>query len=431
MKTRIARLLVVGLCLTSSGCRSVGSAVPLPAGDPARGADPTIAIDSRGSAYLDSGPDERQNWSRLIKEGREHLLLGRFNMAEQSLVAAFMIAKHFRSTDVRRRVSFGNLEQLAERYRTAQYYAAATRVLKIIAIESSGQTELEYAGLSDLMLDLGDLQQHDGSLEAAEVSYQRALDLRIEKSGQDSASLITVYQKLTGLEIRRERLDHAVRYAERSLELTEFHLGQSTPETVRARLQAGAVYLKREQYPEAATQYQRALKTQRALEPSSVTEAATLNAIANVYLRMNRLDEALESIDLALSILKSRNLVGLDQAFVLDTKAQILAARGEIESAARLFSEVMAQASAAPPAEARMLFESYESFLRDQDRTSEARKIREQIDRIDQINIEQSNIVSEEQQPGTIEALRDPLPESAAVVDVASPQAEVYVEPES
>lgn len=78
-----------------------------------------------------------------------------------------------------------------------------------------------------------------------------------------------------------------------------------------------------------------------------------------------------------------------------------------------------------------MLFESYESFLRDQDRTSEARKIREQIDRIDQINIEQSNIVSEEQQPGTIEALRDPLPESAAVVDVASPQAEVYVEPES
>ena len=68
---------------------------------------------------------------------------------------------------------------------------------------------------------------------------------------------------------------------------------------------------------------------------------------------------------------------------VLDTKAQLLAADGNPQSADVLFDEVMSQASNGSDEDQRSLFESYENFLRDQNRTREASEIRRKIDLID------------------------------------------------
>ncbi|MBW2389034.1 MAG: tetratricopeptide repeat protein [Deltaproteobacteria bacterium] len=439
-KTPIAGLIVLGFCLAGSGCSMVGSTVPLPPEDAASKAKPVDPI------ALGISPQELKSWSRLIKEGRGHLLLDRFDMAEQSLLAAFRISKFFRPSDIRRRVSFGNLERLATRYAASNYDAAATRVLSIIAIESKGLSEEQYPHLSNLLLDLGELQQRAGALEEANVSVQRALELRTEKNGPNSASLIRIYQRLSGLEIDLEHPDRAIVYAERGLELTEKHLGKDAPEAVRARLRAAAAYEAGEHYPEAVARYQAALKTQRKLEPASTTEVVVLNGMANAYLQMNRLDEALENVDLALSLLESHERGGLDYAIVLDTKAQVLAARGDIESAAKLHLEVMNAARSAPPTQALALYESYEKFLREQNRTTEASQVREQIERIELVGkgvqpelanptdsadpmeaLEQAdqadpvNSQTGEHESSVIDAQRDLLSNSAGLPNVAAP----------
>lgn len=446
MKTPIAGLVVLGFCLAGSGCAMVGSAVPLPPAAAASSATPRVTTNPGDTPDLAISSRELKSWSRLIKEGREHLLLGHFDMAEQSLMAAFRVSKFFRPSDVRRRVSFGNLERLAKRYAGADYDEAATRVLSIIAIESKGQSEEQYPHLSNLLLDLGQLQQRAGALEEANVSFQRALALRIEKNGPNSASLIRIYQKLSGLEIESKNTDRAIVYAERSLELTDAHLGQHAPEAVRARLRAAAAYEEGGYYPEAVARYQAALKTQRELEPWTTTEAVVLNGMANAYLQMDRLDEALENVDLSLSILESQEIGGLNRAMILDTKAQVLAAKGDIDSAASLYLEVMNEARSAPPDEARSLYESYERFLRDQDRMAEAGKVREQIDRIELLGqathpeppdptgaadtieeIDQADqtdpIINQtgEHESGAFDAQRNLLSDSAGLPDVAAP----------
>jgi hypothetical protein len=68
---------------------------------------------------------------------------------------------------------------------------------------------------------------------------------------------------------------------------------------------------------------------------------------------------------------------------ILDTKAQILAAEGRTDSAEKIFDKVMLSAKSASPEEQRILYESYESFLRDQNRSAEALEIRRKIEQID------------------------------------------------
>jgi tetratricopeptide (TPR) repeat protein len=375
-------MAVAAMALTCSGCTLIGATVPI-----------SEEIAKRAASAHDSGDSESpfgweletalpQQWSRLTKEGRGHLLLGRYTAAEQSLLAAFKISNRFRRSDIRRRVSFGNLERLAVQYQGAHNNSAATRVLRIIANETTAETEFSYPGLSDLLMNLGELLHRAQALEDATVFYQRALDLRIEKSGLNSSTLIEIYQRLSRVEIGTKQFEQAVLHAERSLALSAATLGRNSPEMVTSRLHAASAFFEAGLYPAAEEQYLSGIKTLQEIDPSSVVEAIAFNEIARVFLETNRLDEALTRVERALGLLEQLQISGTSRAMFLDTKAQILAADGQTDSASRIFDEMMTESKTGQPAERRSLFESFESFLRAQNRITEAQEIRRQIDEL-------------------------------------------------
>lgn len=369
--------LLIGFALsTGTGCAALDATQPV---DPDRVA-PLAPESLEPPADLDEGPSDLDRWSRLSKEGREHLLFGRTAEAEETLLEALAVSKQFRASDVRLRVSFRNLERVAKQYEEEDADAGARRVLAIIAIETTGLSDVDYPGLSDRLVDLGRLEELQGDLEAAARAYRRALDLRSDKSGANSPTLVEVLLQLSALEVARERSSRAVELADRALVLARTHVGENSGEHIKALLNAAGARRSAGELEEAEAQYDEALRLQRALEASTYAEAALLNGLAFVYLDTSRLSEARATVDDALAILDLLAVDGLERALVLDTKAQILAAQGSTGQAEDLYDEVMLHVDAAPPTTRRELFESYEDFLIDQNRLGEARRIRDRIE---------------------------------------------------
>ena len=187
---------------------------------------------------------------------------------------------------------------------------------------------------------------------------------------------------------------------------------------MKARLFTATAYFAVRRYEDSEKLYLAALETLREINPVSVLETIVLNRVALVYLESNRLDEALTNVDLALKNLEEMKIGGINRVMILDTKAQILAADGETESASRLFAEVMAGLKAAKPTDQKVLFESFESFLRDQNRIDEAQEIRRQIDELGILD------------PDYAQATPDPTRESDIAEETSSPSAEAQGVPE-
>ena len=376
--TKFAVGSLASLIFASSGCAVVGtydgSQPAAPAPTPA---EATATQDSR------DGRVELHNWSQLTKSGREHQLYDDFGAAEQDLLTAFDIANSFRNSDARRRASIGNLRKLAADYRVTGNQAAATRILQVVADATVGSNEFDVPGLSALMLDLGDLQQMDGKINDAANAYERALELQAEKSGQNSATLIPIYHKLSDIEIRREHFDRALAHATRALTIAENHSSADSSRMIAAELQAASANRYAGNLGEAEAQFKHAIEAQREIEASTLTEAVALNGLAYLHLEAGRLQEALINVEQSLAIFDEKEYRAIDRAMILDTKAQILAAEGRTDSADKIFDKIMLSAKSASPEEQRILYESYESFLRDQNRTGEALEVQRKIKEID------------------------------------------------
>jgi tetratricopeptide (TPR) repeat protein len=376
--TKFAVGSLASLIFVGSGCTAVGTydgsqpAAPVPTP-----AEATAIQDSR------DGRVELRNWSQLTKVGREHQLYDDLGAAEQDLLAAFDIAKSFRNSDARRRASIGNLRKLATDYRVTGNQTAAARILQAVADASVGSNEFDVPGLSVLMLDLGSLQQIDGKIHHAANAYERALELQTGKSGQDSATLIPIYHKLSAIEIKRERFDRALTYATRALAIAEIHSSADSSKTIAAELQVASANRYAGNLEEAEAQFKHAIEAQREIEASTLTEAVALNDLAYLHLEAGRLQEALLNVELSLEIFDEKEHRAIDRAMILDTKAKILAAEGRTDSAEKIFDKVMLSAKSASPEEQRILYESYERFLRDQNRSAEALEIRRKIEQID------------------------------------------------
>jgi tetratricopeptide (TPR) repeat protein len=376
--TKFAAGSLASLIFVGSGCAAVGTydgsqpAAPVPTP-----AEATAIQDSR------DGRVELRNWSQLTKSGREHQLYDDLGAAEQDLLAAFDIAKSFRNSDARRRASIGNLRKLATDYRVTGNQTAAARILQAVADATIGSNEFDVPGLSALMLDLGDLQQMDGKVDHAANAYERALELQTGKSGQDSATLIPIYHKLSAIEIKRERFDRALAYATRALAISENHSSADSAKMITSELQVASANRYAGNLGEAEAQFKHAIEAQREIEASTLTEAVALNGLAYLHLEAGRLQEALINVELSLAIFDEKEYRAIDRAMILDTKAQILAAEGQTDSADKIFDKVMLSAKSASPEEQRILYESYESFLRDQNRTGEALEVQRKIKEID------------------------------------------------
>ncbi len=410
--TKFAAGSLASLIFAGSGCAAVGiydGSQPAPVPTPA---EATAIQDSR------NGRVELRNWSQLTKSGREHQLYDDFGAAEQDLLAAFDIAKSFRNSDARRRASIGNLRKLAADYRVTGNQAAAARVLQAVADASVGSNEFDVPGLSALMLDLGDLQQMDGKIHHAANAYERALELQTEKRGQNSATLIPIYHKLSNIEIKRERFDRALAHATRALAIAENHSSADSSKMIAAELQVASANRYAGNLGEAEAQFKHAIEAQREIEASTLTEAVALNGLAYLHLEAGRLQEALLNVELSLAIFDEREHRAIDRAMILDTKAQILAAEGRTDSAEKIFDKVMLSAKSASPEEQRILYESYESFLRDQNRSGEALEIRRKIEQIDAgpISEDASAIEAESAKPqSTMQEAQHELPDVSSV----------------
>jgi tetratricopeptide (TPR) repeat protein len=169
---------------------------------------------------------------------------------------------------------------------------------------------------------------------------------------------------------------------------------------------------------EAEAQFKHAIEAQREIEASTLTEAVALNGLAYLHLEAGRLQEALLNVELSLAIFDEREHRAIDRAMILDTKAQILAAEGRTDSAEKIFDKVMLSAKSASPEEQRILYESYESFLRDQDRSGEALEIRRKIEQIDAgpISEDASAIEAESAKPqSTMQEAQHELPDVSSV----------------
>jgi tetratricopeptide (TPR) repeat protein len=384
--TKFAAGSLASLIFVGSGCAAVGTydgsqpAAPVPTP-----AEATAIQDSR------DGRVELRNWSQLTKSGREHQLYDDLGAAEQDLLAAFDIAKSFRNSDARRRASIGNLRKLATDYRVTGNQTAAARILQAVADATIGSNEFDVPGLSALMLDLGDLQQMDGKINHAANAYERALELQTGKSGQDSATLIPIYHKLSAIEIKRERFDRALAYATRALAISENHSSADSAKMITSELQVASANRYAGNLGEAEAQFKHAIEAQREIEASTLTEAVALNGLAYLHLEAGRLQEALLNVELSLAIFDEKEHRAIDRAMILDTKAQILAAEGRTDSAEKLFDKVMLSAKSASPEEQRILYESYERFLRDQNRSGEALEIRRKIEQIDADSISEAS----------------------------------------
>ena len=413
--TKFAVGSLASLIFASSGCAVVGTydgsqpAAPVPAPTPA---EATAIQDSR------DGRVEHRNWSQLTKSGREHQRYDDYGAAEQDLLTAFDIAKSFRNSDARRRTSIGNLRKLAANYLVTGNQTAAARILQTVADATVESIEFDVPGLSALMLDLGDLQQMDGKILHAANAYERALDLQTEKSGQNSATLIPIYHKLSDIEIKRERFDRALAHATRALALAENHSSADSSKMIAAELQVASANRYAGNRGEAEAQFKHAIEAQREIEASTLTEAVALNGLAYLHLEAGRLQEALINVELSLAIFDEKEYRAIDRAMILDTKAQILAAEGQTDSAEKIFDKIMLSAKSASPEEQRILYESYESFLRDQNRTGEALEIQRKIEQIDAGPISEDASVMEAESAesqSTIHEAQHELPDVSSI----------------
>ena len=222
----------------------------------------------------------------------------------------------------------------------------------------------------------------EGAHSKAEKAYRRALELRIDRKGINSTALIEIYRKLSGRALALERGEEALDFSEKRLRLAELHMSETDPEVLDARLQIGAAYLLVERYFDAENEYLLALEGFQRAAPDSLGTAIVKNALAFLYLKTQRLDEAIVYVDQALVILERDEIIGVTKASILDTKAQILAAQGKVEAADSTFASVMSESHAAPDRQRVAFYESFESFLIDQNRNAEAVEIRSRIQRI-------------------------------------------------
>jgi tetratricopeptide (TPR) repeat protein len=323
---------------------------------------------------------ERLRWSKLTKEGRNQLRVGNLGASEQNFVAAAAIASNFRTSDRRRHAGIGNLRRLADAYQSQNQELAFIRVAEVIRAHTRGQSEIEIPGLSKLMLELGRAYINQDSLDEAQAALAEALALRVQREGVDSPALIDIYASMAHSAFMQEDYNTAAEFARERMRLAALSGSESDENVIGAQLQLGQILVSLEEYDEAEVLFSESLEWRRRLGNEPVSVILIQNALAGLYLETDRTSLANSTIEEALKSTKEMELGGILLANLIDTHAQILAARGKTKQADREFQKASELATDAPASQRVQLLENYNDFLKANKRGKESTAIQALID---------------------------------------------------
>jgi len=166
------------------------------------------------------------------------------------------------------------------------------------AFELSKRLAEDRRPVADVLSRLGHLYQHSGDDDAAERNYLHALKIRRRVAGERSAD---VYPSLVAL---------------------------------------GALYERTGRYEQADAHLQEAVAIAR--DHGMPEDPTLLNNLARLQHAAGRFDESLENYHRALTAIDRKGRTGGQRALVWANLAELLAARGDLDEAIELFTDVLA-----------------------------------------------------------------------------------------
>lgn len=366
-------------------------------------------------------PQEKQSWAQLMKAGREDLELGRLPDAEDRFSRAYDLTSAFRPSDPRTLATLGNLERLANAYRTAGDGDGFARVMDLLIYASETNPAARTARLAALMQQLGGVRSLQGQPEEARDALERAIALLEETRGAGDGSLVGAHAQLGLVLLDLDDLDGAEREIDRAAEIATAVEGSDGPLFARslvprARLQlargdwnaarrslASAVEIQvtrfgerspavarvvREQallaqqagdYDAAEQSFERVIAIWDALPDEDYQRAQSRNELAWFQVEAGHAERAEANARSALDILQANAIDGPALASASDTLATSLRDQGKYAEAEPLYRQALdegSQGGKLPDQHLAEIAERYAVLLEETGRSDEAEALR-------------------------------------------------------
>jgi tetratricopeptide (TPR) repeat protein len=403
LQRRVAALLLVGVL--TGGLLACNSPSPPPA--PPR-----------------ATPEELLLWSELSKSGRDHLLFGRYEEAEEDFEAALEISRSYRPSDVRRRSSIGNLRQLAVAYWSARRPQDFVRVMEHLLQDCREVPASQTAAMADALLLLGSVSRQDGKLTVSREALELSLAIRIETVGERDIDVGRVHRELgltwievgdldraeteivTATDIAAEdvgrehprfanmltavsqlreaqgRTDDAEAELQRSVEIVRAAAGPSHRATVSSMTQLAQFYQRNDRLADAETTLEAIVTVYREAEEDGPSHIQSMNSLARFYIETGQPAKAEAEARKALAIFERRNAVGPLKAVVLDTLATSLQQQKRVLESEKSYLEAIANCrrkDGTPADQFDEIAGHYAELLRQLGRDSEAEGLPEKL----------------------------------------------------
>ncbi|HET9485630.1 MAG TPA: serine/threonine-protein kinase, partial [Xanthomonadales bacterium] len=287
------------------------------------------ALDAARAAH-----DVENEAEGLLVLGRIELENGDQARSVELLLEAERLAARAKALPLRNEA----LRLLGQAYRRVGRLADAKRVLDdaFTALASDPDPIVE----SELLRTRGVYFASTGKYEDARRDLERALAIAVEAMGPDAEPLGSIYNALAIVYRRLGKLDQALDFARRWLELQR-KFGEDHPATAAAHGGVASVLTYMGRFDEARVEHERGIATLRASGRKSAQLATLENDYGNMLARMSRWREASAHFRASLEI---KDAIGADAANTVMVRSNLglaLVLIGEAEEGERVLRQVV------------------------------------------------------------------------------------------
>jgi tetratricopeptide (TPR) repeat protein len=244
----------------------------------------------------------------------------------------------------------GSVEKAQAEYERAN--DTLRRALQLV--ESSGGDPLD---LAELLTRIGDVLASRGSLDEADASYTRALDLRRGVLGPNHPKVVDVEMNRASMRIEPEYVAEAAQAIDHAYSVYVAVAGEEAPRLATILVARAKLELVREQWPDAIRDASRSLELQAAMPfPEYSVQTGALGALANALDAVGDTEAALETYTRLLALASGRE-PDAELAPLRNNIAQMLCTP-EIDrctEARPYYEEILASARTGNTLEARVL----------------------------------------------------------------------------
>ena len=151
----------------------------------------------------------------------------------------------------------------------------------------------DHHDVASLIANLGSCHSLKGDYERAKTLYQQALDTLETAINPDHRNVPILLCKIGSIYRRTGQYDHASSFLDRALRILSKDPEKEDEHVATAIYQSASCSAEQSHYTRAERQYRRAAETQkRASGPTSASLFSTLNALAELYARQGKIEEA-------------------------------------------------------------------------------------------------------------------------------------------